>query len=214
MAEASSRWDTLGGEIALDLPEFDEPPDDPIALLRQWIEVASRRDIRELMALVLATVDRALNPSSRVVLVKELDDRGLVFTTHHNSRKGRDIAAVGRAAGTLYWRETLQQVNLAGPVERLGGDASDSLFAERPVAAQATAAVSHQGERLEDPAALREKAEALAARGAPVERPPGWGGYRLVPDRIEFWHGSTDRLHRRLYYAREGGAWSHHRLQP
>jgi dihydrophenazinedicarboxylate synthase len=210
---AGSRWESLGGEILLELPEFDDPPGDPIALLRKWIEGARDR-VREPMALALATVDRDYDPSCRVVLAKEVDERGLVFTTHHGSRKGRDIDAVGRAAGTLYWRETLQQVNVAGPVERLTDDRSDQLFQERPVAAQATTTVSRQGQPLPDPRALRERAEGLATRGEPLLRPEGWGGYRLVPDRIEFWHGSTDRLHRRLCYARDGDSWSHRRLQP
>jgi len=196
VTKAGSRWETLGGEILLELPEFDDPPADPLALMRAWIDGASRH-VREPMALALATVDADCNPSCRVVLAKEVDERGLVFTTHHGSRKGRDIAAVGRAAGTLYWRETLQQINIAGPVERLRDEVSDELFRERPLAAQATTTVSHQGEPLDDLDVLRARAQKLTEPGEAPSRPEGWGGYRLAPDRIEFWHGSTDRLHRR-----------------
>lgn len=194
---------------------FDDPPADPLALLREWVDEARRREIREPLALVLATVDRDGNPSTRTVLVKDVDARGLVFGTHHESRKARDMDAAGRAAGTLFWRETLQQVNVAGPVERVDDARSDELFHERSPAARATTAVSRQGQPLEDMGELRRRAAELLAGDAEVERPAGWGGYRLVPDRIEFWVGSDDRLHERLAYARDGaGGWSHRRLQP
>jgi dihydrophenazinedicarboxylate synthase len=137
-----------------------------------------------------------------------------VFSTHHGSRKGRDIEAISRAAGTLYWRETLQQVNVAGPVERMSEEESDRLFAARPIAAQATTSVSRQGQPLTDLAELRRKAQALLAGNEQLQRPSGWGGYRLIPDQIEFWHGSTDRLHRRLSYSRQAADWSRRLLQP
>jgi pyridoxine/pyridoxamine 5'-phosphate oxidase len=121
---------------------------------------------------------------------------------------------VPHAAGTLYWRETLQQVNIAGPVERLSEAESDALFHDRPPEAQRTTAVSQQSEPLTDERALRDAAGALAASGDPVPRPHDWGGYVIVPDRIEFWHGSPDRLHRRLSYTRDGDGWSPLRLQP
>ena len=138
----------------------------------------------------------------------------LVFAGSHESRKGRDLAVNPRAAGTLYWRETLQQITVEGPVEKLSEAESDALFAERPQAGQATAIASHQGEALANPAALREAADSVAHRAEPLRRPSRWGGYRLDPDLIEFWHGSPDRLHRRLLYVRTDGVWSHRRLQP
>jgi pyridoxamine-phosphate oxidase len=214
VADRGARREALAGQVRVELPEFDNPPADPVRLLQEWVEQAHRHEVSEPMALALATTDRDCNPSSRIVLAKEVDGRGIVFTTHHGSRKGRDMEAVGRAAGTLYWRETIQQVNVAGTVERLSHDESDALFAERPLAAQATTAVSRQGERLDDLATLRERARAVTDGAATVPRPEGWGGYRLVPDRIEFWHGSTDRLHRRLSYALDDGSWEVRRLQP
>ncbi len=205
--------DTLSGEVELDLPEFDAPPGDPLELLSGWLEAAAEHGVREPRALALATTGVDGAPSSRIVLLKRVD-RGLVFTSHHRSRKGRDLAAAPWAAATLYWRETRQQINFEGTVERLGEAESDALFAARPPAAQAAALVSRQSQPLEDPEELRAAAAEAAGRGAPLSRPRDWGGYRLAPLRIEFWHGSPDRLHRRLLYTEETAGWTHQRLQP
>jgi pyridoxamine 5'-phosphate oxidase len=118
------------------------------------------------------------------------------------------------AAGTLYWRELLQQINIAGPVERLDNQISDALFARRSREAQAATIVSHQSESLDDEDALRAKAEALIASGEPLARPQDWAAYRLVPEEIEFWQGNVNRLHRRLLYRLENGEWLAKRLQP
>lgn len=206
--------ETLGGDATLVLPELERPPADPIALLEAWIAGAVDRGVREPLALTLATVGEDGRPSSRIVLLKAVDARGLVFTSHYGGRKGRELAATPFAAATIYWRETLQQVNVAGPVRRLEAAESDALFAERPRSAQATTAASTQSAPLVDPTALRERAAALVRGDAAIPRPDDWGGYRLEPDQIEFWHGSPDRLHRRLAYDRRDGAWAATRLQP
>lgn len=205
---------TLSGDETVESPEFDAPPEDPIALLRGWLRQAAERRVREPAAAVLATADAAGRPSSRVVLLKEIDGDGLVFTTHLGSRKGRDLAVNPWGSMTFYWRETLQQITVAGRVERLADRRADELFAERPVAAQATTAVSEQGQPLADEQALHVAAAALAEKGEALARPVGWGGYRLLPDAIEFWHGRASRLHRRLAYTRVGVGWAHQRLQP
>jgi pyridoxine/pyridoxamine 5'-phosphate oxidase len=114
----------------------------------------------------------------------------------------------------LYWRETLQQIVFEGPVEKLTEADSDALFAERPPAARAATAASRQGQALDDPEHLRARAADLGSDEGAVRRPEDWSGYRLDPDVIEFWHGSTDRLHRRLLYVKQGAAWTHQRLQP
>lgn len=204
--------ETLSGDPTLELPEFDAPPAEPLALLERWLAAAEERGVREPRALALATADPEGRPSVRTLLVKQLSPT-LVFAGGYESRKGRDLAANPRAAGTLYWRETLQQITIEGQVERLSEAESDEIFAERPQGARATTVASSQGERLEDPERLRETAAALAADGAPA-RPPRWGGWRLDPDLVEFWHGSPDRLHRRLLYIKGEGGWSHQRLQP
>jgi pyridoxamine-phosphate oxidase len=206
---------TLTGDEDLLLPEFDRPPADPVALLRDWVWAAEERGVREPLAVTLATAGADGRPSSRTVIVKAVDARGLVFATAEQSRKGRDIAATGWAAGTLYWRETLQQVNVAGTVERTTAAESDDLFHDRAPSSQAATAASHQSEVLEDEDALRAAVDALLATDAPIERPAGWGGYRLLPERVEFWHGRRDRVHRRLAYELEpSGAWVARRLQP
>lgn len=205
---------SLTGDEDLALPEFDAPPADPLALLRDWIAAAEARGVREPLALVLATADADGAPSSRTVIVKAVDDRGLVFASSTGSRKGRELAANDRAAGTLFWRETLQQVNVAGHVERTSDAEADALFHERARAAQAATAASQQSAPLDDEAALRAAIDELLAGDGAIARPADWVGYRLVPERVELWHGRRDRVHRRLGYARTGDGWTARRLQP
>ncbi|MDR7301225.1 phenazine biosynthesis FMN-dependent oxidase PhzG [Haloactinomyces albus] len=207
---------TLSGDTALVLPEFDTPPQEPHGLMHEWLESAVNRGVREPFAAVLATADSSGKASSRVLLVKEIDERGLLFTSFQGSRKGRDLASSPWASITFYWRESLQQLTAEGPVEILAAEDSDALFARRPLAAQATTAVSSQSRPLNDEPELRSRAEALVEAGQPVPRPTEWTGYRLVPHSIEFWYGSPDRLHRRLRYERSGDSspWTHQRLQP
>ena len=203
--------ETLSGDATLELPEFDAPPADPLPLLERWLRTADERGVREPRALALATADGEGRPSVRTLLVKQLTPT-LVFSGSYDSRKGRDLAANPRAAGMLYWRETLQQITIEGPVERLSEEESDALFAERPAAGQATTVASNQGAALADPDELRRKADELGDEK--LRRPPNWGGFRLDPDLIEFWHGSPTRLHRRLLYIKGDGGWEHQRLQP
>ncbi|HYP56118.1 MAG TPA: pyridoxal 5'-phosphate synthase [Solirubrobacterales bacterium] len=205
--------ETLSGDPSLELPELDAPPGEPLPLLESWLKDADARGVREPRALALATADANGRPSNRIVLLKQASP-SIVFAFSADSRKGRELATNPRAAGTLYWRETLQQVVFEGPVERMSAAESDRLFAERPPSGQAAAVASHQGEELEDPERLRREADALARGDEPMRRPEAWSGYRLDPDLIEFWHGSPDRLHRRLLYTRADGRWTHRRLQP
>ncbi len=203
--------ETLSGDPTLELPEFDDPPANPLPLLGRWLARADERGVREPRALALATADAAGRPSSRILLLKQASP-ALVFAGSYESRKGRELAANPRAAGTLYWRETLQQVTVEGPVRKLSEAESDAIFGERPAGAQATTVASRQGEPLEDPAALRQEADAAAKE--PLHRPGRWGGWSLDPDLVEFWHGSPDRLHRRLLYIKGEGGWEYKRVQP
>lgn len=205
--------ETLSGDPTLVLPEFDDPPEDPLPLLERWLRLADERGVREPRALALATADAEGRPSCRILLLKEVIP-ALVFSGSYESRKGRELEANPRAAGTLYWRETLQQISVEGPVRRLTEAESDAIFGERPADARATTVASRQGTPLDDPAALHRKADALRSSDAPLRRPPRWGGFRLDPDLIEFWHGSPDRLHRRLLYVKQENRWTHKRLQP
>jgi pyridoxamine 5'-phosphate oxidase len=206
--------ETLTGDTSLVLPEFADPPADPIALLRGWLDGAVAHEVREPYAMVLATAGADGMPSSRIVLLKDLDPHGLVFTTHTGSRKGADLAVRPYASATFYWRETLQQLHVTGPVRQLPPAQSDALFAERPAAAQATTVASRQSAPLDDETVLRQRAADLLTAGTPIARPDGWAGYRLEPTGIEFWHGSIDRLHRRLRYDHYPTGWTPRRLQP
>ena len=194
--------------------EFDSPPPEPLSLLRDWFKRAYSLEVREPGAVALATVDTAGRPSTRMIQTLEITDRGLVFTSHTGSQKGRDIAATGHGSGVLYWRETNQQIILSGVVERLSDLSSDRLWADRPSAALPMSIATRQSEPLEDADALLAEANRLAESGEPLPRPPYWAGYQLVPSTVEFWQSSPDRLYRRLRYDRAGSGWTTTRLQP
>ena len=205
---------TLTGEGAGDLVEFGVPPADPVDLAAEWIRRAIQSGVREAGAFALATADANGRPSSRFVLMKGFDRDGLLFVGQTASRKGTDIAANPRASASFYWQELRLQLHLAGPVALVDPALSDELFAERALASKAAAAASHQDGELADENVLNAEVQRLVAAGQPIERPPRWVGYRLAPERIEFWQGGESRLHRRLEYTKDGATWSWRRLQP
>jgi dihydrophenazinedicarboxylate synthase len=198
------------------LPEFDEPPEDPVELLRQWLAAAKEHSVREPAAMALATTDGEGRSWSRMVSVVGIDAAGLLFTSHVGSHKGRHLAWMPWASGVLYWRETRQQVALAGPVEQLSDSESDDLWRSRPASTYPMSVASQQSSPLPDEERLRAEAQRLAASPevGSLPRPSGWRGYRLVPDMVEFWLESPDRLHLRLRYDRTGSGWRTSRLQP
>ena len=204
---------TLTGDGSLELPDFIDPPDDPIVLLRQWVDAVIAADVVEPKAMVLATAGQDSIPSSRVVLVKTIDEHGIRFGTHSFSRKGIEMSENPLAAGTFYWRETMQQINLAGRVQMLSGEESDALFARRTDRSKAATSASRQSEPLDSAEQFHQRVDEILEAGD-LARPEGWSGYRLNIERIEFWHGSTDRLHRRLEYSLGDGVWTAQRLQP
>jgi pyridoxamine-phosphate oxidase len=194
--------------------EFDDPPADPIRLVRDWFDGAVAGGVREPGVVALATADVLGRTSNRMVQTIRITEHGLVFTSHAGSQKGRDIAGTRWASGVLYWRETAQQVVLTGPVEQLPDAESDALWAGRPAGTHPMSVASEQSAPLADEAALRAKAMQLADSGVSLPRPAAWVGYQLVPSTVEFWRGSPDRLHRRLRYHRNGNGWTSTRLQP
>jgi pyridoxamine 5'-phosphate oxidase len=210
----ASALESLTARTELDFPEYDDPPAEPVALLRDWLGQAQAHGVREPCALALATADERGRASTRIVAITQLTDAGLVFLSHDCSQKGRELAATGWASGVLYWRETGQQVIVSGPVRKLPSAESDALWHARPVPLHAMSAASRQSEPLPDVAALREQARRLEALGEALPRPARFCGYLLEPAAVEFWCASPDRLHRRLRYDKQPDGWQPIRLQP
>ncbi|HKT05234.1 MAG TPA: phenazine biosynthesis FMN-dependent oxidase PhzG [Rugosimonospora sp.] len=211
---STSRFETLTGEVDRAFPEYDEPPGEPMCLVRRWLADAARQGVREPRAMALATADRRGRPSSRIVAVLDVTPSGAVFTTHRSSQKGRELAANRWASGLLYWRETGQQLILSGPVERLSEAACDDMWYARPTPLHSMSTASRQSDQLVDADSLRAEAARLAALDRPLPRPARFVGYRLAPTVVEFWCASADRLHRRLRFDRSGSGWRASRLQP
>ncbi|WP_371649418.1 MULTISPECIES: phenazine biosynthesis FMN-dependent oxidase PhzG [unclassified Streptomyces] len=214
---SASRSETLTGSIEVDFPEFRTPPPEPMGLLASWLESSIAHGVREPRALALATADTRGRPSSRIVVLSSLSDAGIVFLTHADSQKGRELAENPWASGVLYWRETSQQITLAGPVGRLSDAEADSMWFARPVFTHAMSTASRQSRPLDDfdhVAELRARARELGDPQRPLPRPATFTAYQLTPDSVEFWATGTERLHERLRYDRTDGGWKTSRLQP
>src|SRR5512141_2074213 len=164
----------------------------------------------------LATADAQGRPSVRMVLLRGVDPRGFVFYTNYRSRKARELDANPRAALCFHWIALDEQIRIEGTVERVSASESDEYFASRPRGSQLGAWASDQSARLPSRETLETKYRETEQRFADqrVERPPFWGGYRLVPDSVEFWYGRPDRLHDRVVYTKEGQGWKIERLYP
>jgi pyridoxamine 5'-phosphate oxidase len=187
----------------------------PITEFLSAIERAANRQI-DTAPVALATSDASGQPSVRMVLLRGVDERGFVFHTNYNSRKARELDENPRAALCIHWHSLEEQIRIEGTVERLTAAESDAYFASRPRGSQLGAWASNQSAILASRETLEEAYRAIERRfeGQPVPRPPFWGGFRLIPERIEFWFGRPDRLHDRLLYVREGDAWRIERLYP
>jgi pyridoxamine 5'-phosphate oxidase len=164
----------------------------------------------------LATCDPTGRPSARIVLVRGVDARGLVFHTNYDSRKGRELSQNPYAALCFYWPTLDEQIRVEGSIERLGADESDAYFVTRPRGSQLGAWASTQSAPLPSRETLEAKYREVESRfgDGPIPRPPFWGGFRLRPDRVEFWYGRPDRLHDRVLYVQEGSGWRIERLYP
>ena len=191
-------------------------PSDPLLLFRRWFEDAERAGIRLPNAMALATASADGRPSIRHVLLRGIEDDGFVFYTNHGSRKGAELAENPRAAFSIYWRELDRQVSVTGDVEAVRDEESDAYFATRPREARIGAWASRQSSELASREELMDRFAAFDARypGEDVPRPPFWGGYRVAPITVEFWHGRQHRLHDRFRYDREDPGWTIRRLSP
>jgi pyridoxamine 5'-phosphate oxidase len=187
----------------------------PITEFLNAIERAAARQV-DTAPVALATADAAGRPSVRMVLLRGADERGFVFHTNYSSRKARELAANPHAALCFHWPSLEEQIRVEGRIEVLPAAESDAYFASRPRGSQLGAWASEQSAVLPSRETLEHQYREVERRfqGSPVPRPPFWGGFRLVPERIEFWFGRPDRLHDRLRYTREAGEWRIERLYP
>lgn len=188
---------------------------DPMQQFDQWLHEAIKGEIPEANAMTVATVGSDLRPSTRVVLIKGYDERGIVWYTNYDSRKGRELAGNPWAALQFHWVELERVVRIEGRVERVSAGESDEYFHSRPLDSRIGAWASPQSQVIPSRTVLVTNAARYGAQFLlNPPRPPHWGGFRLVPDRWEFWQGRKSRLHDRLHYRQQDGGWVRERLAP
>lgn len=187
----------------------------PLQLFQRWLNDAIRANVPEPNAMTLATVGADGRPSTRIVLIKSADASGLVFFTNYDSRKGQELATNPQAALQFHWVQLERVVRIEGVVERTSAEESDAYFETRPLDSRIGAWASPQSQVIANRGVLLANAAKASAKfGLKPPRPDHWGGYRLVPDVWEFWQGRKSRLHDRVRFRLEGGAWLKERLAP
>ncbi len=196
----------------------EQMSENPLVQFQLWFDEALKSDVMEANAMNLATVSKKGTPSSRIVLLKGIEEDGFLFYTNYQSRKGRQIEENEHAALTFFWPELERQVRIEGVTEKVSPETSTAYFQSRPKGSQIGAWASPQSAIIENREILEERAQQLEKQYATVEtlpRPQQWGGYRVIPGMIEFWQGRSSRMHDRLTYFRdEKGNWDIQRLAP
>lgn len=192
------------------------PPPSPWTLFAEWYALAQKHEPSYPDCMMLATVGDDGMPTSRAVLMKDYDDKGVVFYTNRESRKGCELATHGKAGLCFYWKSIQRQVRIEGDIGKTSDAESDAYFATRPRGSQIGAWASQQSRPLDSRATLEARVRDLTARyeGRDVPRPLYWGGYRLAPRYFEFWQERDYRLHDRIAYARDGAIWTIERMYP
>jgi pyridoxamine 5'-phosphate oxidase len=196
--------------------EIQDVGSDPLQQFRQWMEEAIQAEALEVNAMCLSTISNDGFPNSRIVLLKELD-QGFVFYTNYESSKGKELAASPKASLTFFWPEIERQVRVVGTIGKISEKESDTYFFSRPIGSQIGAWASPQSQEISDRTVIEDSQKRLEEefKMNPIQRPAHWGGYRLIPHRIEFWQGRPSRLHDRFHYALQPDAsWSIERLAP
>ncbi len=194
----------------------DDVAASPFDQFNSWFEQALRAEVNEPNAMSVSTVDERGRPTSRIVLIKQYDTRGFTWYTNYESQKGRQLQGNPHAALLFFWPELERQIRIEGKVERTADEESDKYFHSRPLKSRLAAIASAQSAPIANRAALEENYEATARQfGEEPPRPLNWGGFRLVPERVEFWQGRRSRFHDRIVYALQAdGSWARERLQP
>ena len=188
----------------------------PINQFKKWFELALDSDVKEPNALVLSTVSNEGIPSARVVLIKGVEPNGFKFYTNYNSSKGRDLINNPNASMTFFWPELEQQIRVNGSVKKLSANDSDDYFNSRPLGSKISAVASNQRTKVNDRDELTDEVKRLESlyENQQISRPDHWGGYLLIPNKIEFWQGRASRLHDRFLYEYVDGKWMLSRLAP
>ncbi len=213
--EKSNLADLRNEYLLRELSE-DSVAADPFVQFANWLDEYLATEPPEPNAVLLSTVDGDGDPSSRVVLLKGFDTNGFVFFTNYESRKSRDLNGHPQAAMTFFWPELERQIHIRGAAARTSREESESYFASRPVQSKIGAWASKQSTKLESRAALEARFEEMSRRfgDGDIPCPPFWGGYRIAPQRFEFWQGRQSRLHDRICYERQDDGWKITRLYP
>ena len=197
--------------------EEDSVGEEPLSFFRKWFTEAESSQITEINAMTLATVDASHAPHARIVLLKGLDDQGFVFFTNYDSDKGKEIASNPKVALTFFWKELERQVRIEGTIEKVSAEESDIYFQSRPAGSRLGAWASPQSREIAHRNILDTNYARYEKEFSEIEipRPPHWGGYRVIPNHIEFWQGRSSRMHDRILFTlAEGGKWNRCRLAP
>ena len=213
----SQKTHAIRQEYTLGALDESDVSHNPIHQFTKWFEDALKYNVMEPNAMTLSTVSTLGQPSSRIVLLKEVDATGFHFFTNYNSRKGQELLMSPFASLLFFWPELQRQVRIEGSVQKLSEEASDFYFNSRPKESQMGAVASPQSQIIPNRILLEDAMVRLRKEyvdSVPIDRPAHWGGYKLIPHAIEFWQGRSSRLHDRLKYELEGEHWLLHRLAP